>query len=127
VSNHKLSCNTVPLEPTRHGALKRVIARHEDMQSPLMFMNEVFVEPGEDLKRHSHGDMEEVFYFLDGTGTMHIEEEVYAVAPGDRFIIPARVEHYLKNTGQTPMRFVCFGVKETAYLQTLYRKGQPEA
>jgi len=118
--HNKLSCNTVPLEPTRHGALKRVIVRHEDMRSPLMFMNEVYVNPGEDITRHSHGDMEEIFYFLDGTGMMQIEEETYSVAPGDRFIIPARVEHYLKNTGQTLMRFICFGVKETQqHLQTL--------
>jgi mannose-6-phosphate isomerase-like protein (cupin superfamily) len=118
---NKLSCHTVPLEPTRHGALKRVLVRHEDMHSPLMFMNEVYVNPVEDLVRHSHGDMEEVFYFLDGTGLMQIEEETYSVAPGDRFIIPARVEHYLQNTGQTPMRFVCFGVKETQHLQELFR------
>ncbi len=118
--HNKLSCNTVPLEPTRHGALKRVIVRHEDMRSPLMFMNEVYVNPGEDIARHSHGDMEEIEYFLDGTGMMQIEEETYSVAPGDRFIIPVRVEHYLKNTGQTLMRFICFGVKETQqHLQTL--------
>jgi len=90
------------------------------MQSPLMFMNEVYVQPGEDLLKHSHGDMEEVFYFLDGTGMMQIEEETYSVAPGDRFLLPARVEHYLKNTGSTPMRFICFGVKETRYLQALF-------
>src|SRR5690242_9394259 len=113
----KLSCNTVPLEPTRHGALKRVIVRHEDMQSPLMFMNEVYAKPGEELQRHSHADMEEVFYFLEGTGVMEIGEETYSVAPGDRFIMPARVEHYLKNTGETAMRFICFGVKETQYLK----------
>jgi mannose-6-phosphate isomerase-like protein (cupin superfamily) len=118
---NKLSCNTVPQEPTRHGALKRVLVRHEDMQSPLMFMNEVYVDPGEDVIRHSHVDMEEVFYFLEGTGIMQIEEETYSVAPGDRFIMPARVEHYLKNTGQTPMRFICFGVKETQHLQTLFK------
>jgi mannose-6-phosphate isomerase-like protein (cupin superfamily) len=81
-----------------------------------MFMNEVYVNPGEDLIKHSHSDMGEIFYFLDGTGIMQIEAETYSVDPGDRFIIPARIEHYLKNTGQTLMRFICFGVKETQHI-----------
>ncbi len=113
----KLSCASVPLEPTRHGALKRVIVRHEDMQSPLMFMNEVYAAPGEELQRHAHADMEEVFYFLEGTGVMEVGGETYSVAPGDRFIMPARVEHSLKNTGETEMRFIRFGVKETKHIK----------
>lgn len=110
----KYSLSEAALEPTRHGALKRVLLKHEDVNSQLMFLNEVYVEPGEDLKNHAHQDMEEIFYFLEGTGTFQFKgDEIQTVAPGDRFIIPAQVEHYLKNTGSTPMRFICFGVKET--------------
>ncbi len=58
-----------------------------------------------------HGDMEEVFYFLDGEGVMSLEEEVQPVAPGDRVIVPIKTVHVLENTGDTEMRFVCFGVK----------------
>ena len=109
----KYSVHQASLEPTRHGALKRVLLKHEDVNSQLMFMNEVYVEPGEDLKSHAHEDMEEVFYFLEGSGVFHLGgSDVQTVAPGDRFIIPARVEHYLRNTGATLMRFICFGVKE---------------
>ena len=109
----KYSLSQAALEPTRHGALKRVLLTHEDVHSQLMFMNEVYVEPGEDLKSHAHADMEEIFYFLAGSGVFQLgEHDVQTVAAGDRFIIPARVEHYLRNTGSTPMRFICFGVKE---------------
>jgi mannose-6-phosphate isomerase-like protein (cupin superfamily) len=108
------SINDVVAEPTNHGALKKVLIRHADVDSPLMFLNEVSVAPGEDLKAHSHYDMEEVFYFLEGEGVMRVEQEDYAVAPGMSFVMPARVEHYLINTGPTPMRFICFGVKERA-------------
>lgn len=107
----KLSLTDVPLEPTRHGALKRVLLRHEDVNSHLMFLNEVYVAPGVCLASHLHEDMEEVFYFLDGQGTMQIEEEAQSVAPGDRVIVPIKTLHFLENTGDTQMRFVCFGVK----------------
>lgn len=116
----KFSKNDAPIEPTRHGGEKRVILRHDEMDSPTMFMNECYVKPGEEISKHAHSDMEEVFYFIEGMGVMEVGNETYTVASGDRFIMPARVEHCLKNTGDTLMRFICFGVKENKYLESLY-------
>ncbi len=108
----KRSVKEVAEEPTRNGGLKRVLLRHEDVDSPwLMFMNEVYVKPGEAITAHEHQDMEEVFYFLEGTGTMQIGEEIQPVVPGDRIIVPMQTVHVLTNTSNAPMKFVCFGVK----------------
>ena len=107
----KRSLDTSPLEPTRHGALKRVLLRHEDVHSPLMFLNEVYVAPGERVEWHEHADMEEVFYFWEGEGTMQLRDEAQSVRPGDCVTVPMQTPHFLENTGETPMRFVCFGVK----------------
>ncbi|WP_137686368.1 cupin domain-containing protein [Thermosporothrix hazakensis] len=101
----------MPVEPTHHGALKRVLVRHEDVNSPLMFLNEVSVRPGEVIAAHQHEDMEEVFYFLEGEGTMQIEDETRPVTAGDRVIVPHKNMHVLQNTGNKHMRFLCFGVK----------------
>ncbi len=107
----KLSLGDVPLEPTRHGALKKVLIRHEDVSSHLMFLNEVYVSPGERIESHMHADMEEVFYFLGGEGIMQVDDEVQPIGPGDRVIVPMKKVHALENTGHTEMKFVCFGVK----------------
>ncbi len=107
----KLSLADVPSEPTRHGALKKVLLRHEDVSSPLMFLNEVYVAPGEIITAHQHEDMEEIFYFLEGEGSMTIEQEAQSVLPGDRVIVPMKKVHVLENTGNKQMRFICFGVK----------------
>jgi 8-oxo-dGTP diphosphatase len=113
VSNiKKRSLHDVPMEPTRNGALKRVLLRHEDVDSPyLMFMNEVYVRPGETITAHQHEDMEEVFYFLEGNGVMQIGQKEVRIAPGDRIIVPIQTMHVLTNTKDTEMKFVCFGVK----------------
>jgi len=121
----KHSLREFPQEPTRNGALKRVLIRHEDVHSPLMFLNEVYVAPGERVERHQHEDMEEVFYFLEGEGTMQLAEEVQAVSPGDRVIVPIRVPHIVENTGSQELRFVCFGVK--ALPDELWEGWQPES
>jgi 8-oxo-dGTP diphosphatase len=108
----KRSLNDVPMEPTRNGALKRVLLRHEDVDSPfLMFLNEVYVRPGETITAHQHEDMEEVFYFLEGEGIMQIGLEEVRVASGDRIIVPMKTAHILTNTNDTEMKFICFGVK----------------
>lgn len=107
----KLSLQDVPLEPTRHGALKKVLLRHEDVSSHLMFLNEVYVAPGERLEAHKHEDMEEIFYFLDGKGIMQVGEDAQAVTAGDRVIVSAKTIHILENTGAVEMKFICFGVK----------------
>jgi 8-oxo-dGTP diphosphatase len=107
----KRSAQEFPIEPTRNGALKRVLIRHEEVQSALMFLNEVFVAPDETIGRHQHEDMEEIFYFIDGEGVMELGEEIQLVKPGDRVIVPLQTPHVLQNTGEREMRFVCFGVK----------------
>lgn len=107
----KRSLSDIPLEPMRHGALKRVLIRHEEVSTHLMFLNEVYVSPGESVASHMHADMEEVFYFLDGEGMMQIEGEVQPVMRGDRVIVPMKTVHVIENTGDSEMRFICFGVK----------------
>jgi mannose-6-phosphate isomerase-like protein (cupin superfamily) len=107
----KRSLRDISLEPTRHGALKRVLIRHEEVSTHLMFLNEVYVSPGESVASHMHADMEEVFYFLDGEGMMQIEGEVQPVTRGDRVIVPMKTVHVIENTGDSEMRFICFGVK----------------
>ncbi|HEU5378823.1 MAG TPA: cupin domain-containing protein [Ktedonobacteraceae bacterium] len=108
----KRSVTAAPFEPTRNGALKRVLLFHKDVHSPLMFLNEVYVAPGEQVGRHEHEDMEEIFYFLEGEGIMQLADETQPIGPGDCVIVSAHIPHVVENTGKQEMRFICFGVKE---------------
>lgn len=111
ISARKRSLKDIPLEPTRNGALKRVLIRHEEVQTSLMFLNEVYVSPSEQVGLHVHLDMEEVFYFLEGEGIMQMNEEILEVKAGDRIVVPAHISHMIENTSDKEMKFVCFGVK----------------
>ena len=89
-----------------------------------MFLNEVYVAPGERVERHQHEDMEEVFYFLEGEGSMQQLEESQSVKPGDCVVVPMRIAHVVENTGSVEMRFVCFGVKSLP--DDLWNSWRPE-
>nr|BBH92656.1 hypothetical protein KTA_08550 [Thermogemmatispora argillosa] len=102
---------TVPREPTRHGALKRVLLRREEALSALCFVNEVEVAPGETIHSHAHESMQEVFYLLEGEGLMKLGEQSLTVREGDCLLVPPLLPHEITNAGPLPLRFLCFGVE----------------
>lgn len=49
----------------------------------------------------------EVYYILNGTGEMHIEDEVQTVMPGDAVYIPPNAKQCIRNSGTDPLVFIC--------------------
>jgi mannose-6-phosphate isomerase-like protein (cupin superfamily) len=49
----------------------------------------------------------EVYYILEGTGEMHIDEAQQHVEPGDAVYIPPNATQYIRNTGSQPLVFLC--------------------
>lgn len=49
----------------------------------------------------------EVYYILEGQGTMHIDDEAQAVEPGDAVYIPPNARQFIHNTGKAPLVFIC--------------------
>ena len=59
---------------------------------------------------HYHCANEESIYVLEGTGTLKIGADQVSVGPGDYATFPVGPAHthQLLNTGQTPLRYLCF-------------------
>jgi len=49
----------------------------------------------------------EVYYILNGTGEMHIDNEIQTVAPGDTIYIPPNAKQFIQNSGSVPLIFIC--------------------
>ncbi|WP_416670772.1 cupin domain-containing protein [Egbenema bharatensis] len=64
------------------------------------------VPPGQTSIPHSL-TTSEVYYILEGTGEMHIDEETQPVAPGDAIYIPPDAMQYIHNNGTIPLVFLC--------------------
>ena len=99
-------------DPEDPGVLKKVIVRHEELdpKSKLMMINLSKIPVGKTHKAHSHESMEEIFYFTEGEGEVRVGEEIEPVGPGDRVIVPATVEHQVKNTGNTELKYIGLGI-----------------
>jgi len=78
--------------------------------------SEVFIvvlQPGEAPPPHTHHDTEQIFYVLEGKGTLTIgdDEEQHPVRPGDLVRVPPSMLHHIKAEGDEPLRYLavdCF-------------------
>jgi quercetin dioxygenase-like cupin family protein len=62
------------------------------------------VPPGGWLGHHRHVPAE-IYYVIDGEGTLTIDDEDYRVAAGTAAYIPSGSEHGIRNTGHSLLRF----------------------
>jgi len=67
------------------------------------------MQPGESPRDlHSHGGFEECMYVLSGQGETHTEQGESPVEAGDTILVPPGELHVTRNTGNTPLRMLCF-------------------
>jgi mannose-6-phosphate isomerase-like protein (cupin superfamily) len=62
---------------------------------------------GQSTRGHTHVGQEEVYFFVQGTGIMQIDEERYRVNAGDVMLIPDGAFHRVTNDGEMNLVFNC--------------------
>jgi quercetin dioxygenase-like cupin family protein len=71
------------------------------------------------LGHHRH-DPAEIYYVLEGEGTLTIDGEEHAVRAGTAAYIPSDSEHGIRNTGAGPLRFF-YAFAVSSFEQIEYR------
>ncbi len=74
--------------------------------APTFAMRHFEVVPGGHTPLHSHPHEHEVFV-LQGNGLVMEGETEHSIKPGTAVFVPGGTEHQFKNTGSTPLRFLC--------------------
>ncbi|HEV2115218.1 MAG TPA: cupin domain-containing protein [Terriglobales bacterium] len=65
--------------------------------------------PGETPRGpHHHSDFEECIYVLAGRGTTYADSGTYELRAGDVLLVPAGENHVTRNTGEGPLKLLCF-------------------
>lgn len=68
---------------------------------------EASLKPGGCTDRHYHKKSEEIYFILEGTGTMELDGKKRSVATGDAILIPPGEWHQITAEGTTDLRFLC--------------------
>ena len=82
-----------------------------DFDTPLKFINYVELEPGATIGVHRHGENEEVYVVLSGSGIMLTNDERQAVKTGDIILNKPGWEHGIENTSQESLNLFVFEVE----------------
>jgi mannose-6-phosphate isomerase-like protein (cupin superfamily) len=62
---------------------------------------------GQATRGHSHAGQEEVYFFVQGTGIMIVDDEKFRVNAGDIILIPDGAFHRVINDGEMHLLFNC--------------------
>jgi len=99
----------VPAKPVdmegAHGCTVRWLLGQTE-GTPTFAMREFEVEPGGYTPRHSH-DYEHEVFVLDGSGVVFEGDEQHKLSKGDVVFVKPNEVHQFRNTGSTPMKFLC--------------------
>lgn len=105
------SLSTLAHELTAHAqGTKQVFLRNSDTPTSVTQVAYGKFSISDFCELHAHPTMEECFFFLKGTGTYTVGEQVIPLHKGVFVRIPAGVLHQLKATGKEPLEYVYFGV-----------------
>jgi len=79
--------------------------------TPVRHFHYTILPPGTSIGAHKHGNDEEFYVILEGTGQMLDEGEIKPVQAGDVIMNPPHGEHGLTNTSATePLKILVFEV-----------------
>jgi mannose-6-phosphate isomerase-like protein (cupin superfamily) len=77
----------------------------EDTDSGNLQVGHTTVYPGSSTRGHSHGHLEEVYFFTHGRGVMVVGDEEMEVTAGDVVYVPFGPFHTTRNPHNLPLEF----------------------
>jgi mannose-6-phosphate isomerase-like protein (cupin superfamily) len=97
----------VPAFTTKDGSEIRELLAHRNSCIRLQSLAEARLPVGGATVPHRHPRTEEIYYVLEGQGSMQVGDETCAVGPGDAIAIPPGALHQIRNAGSIVLKFLC--------------------
>src|SRR5438105_12488791 len=92
---------------TKDGSEIRELLAHRNSCIQKQSLAEARLPPGARTTPHYHPMTEEIYYILEGTGRMTIDDETRDIEPGDSIAIPPGAVHAILNPGSITLKFLC--------------------
>ena len=92
---------------TKDGSEIRELLAHRNSCIRHQSLAEARLPQGSCTTAHRHVVTEEIYYILEGTGSMRIGDSVRDVTEGDAIAIAPGQVHQITNTGPIVLKFLC--------------------
>jgi mannose-6-phosphate isomerase-like protein (cupin superfamily) len=104
---------------TKDGSTIRELLAYRNSCIRKQSLAEATVPPGVRTEAHYHERTEEIYYILSGCGNMFLDDESRQVRAGDAIAIPPGAVHWIENTGQSDLIFLCCCAPEYEHDDTI--------
>ena len=110
--------NHTPLEYiTKDASTIRELLNPQVLPGIPISLAEAMVEAQASTLKHQHENFDEIYYCLQGTGTLYINDQPFAFEPGGFYWLPKKTSHYLE--AQTALRLLCICCPPYNHQQTI--------
>jgi mannose-6-phosphate isomerase-like protein (cupin superfamily) len=86
--------------------IKQYFHPHNTLNGVRFSLAQFTIKQGKRSLRHKL-QSSEIYYILEGTGVMRINEESFTVGRDDSVYVPPMSEQFIENTGEGDLRFLC--------------------
>lgn len=90
-------------DPTKGDLMWQTLFSSDVTPTGDMCSGVAILSPGREHKRHRHAEAE-IYYVLEGTGRLTIDDEVFKVTAGSAAYIPGNRWHGIVNDGDVPIK-----------------------
>lgn len=100
-------------EVSSHGVGRNfVLFERKDPSAGLIKVSLSSLEPQKKIEEHFHRSKSESYFFIEGEGSIKLEEKEIFVGPGSFVYVPAMKRHELKNEGKADLIFILHHIIE---------------
>jgi quercetin dioxygenase-like cupin family protein len=104
INSEKVVAKTVEMEGSSNCTVRWLVGEADG--APTFAMRQFEVAPGGYTPRHFH-DYEHEVFVLEGSGVVIEDTVEHSLSAGDVILVKPNEVHQFRNTGETPMKFLC--------------------
>lgn len=87
---------------------KRIL--FEKLKEKINLIEDVIVVPRGEIPRHSHDFTDEIFYIVNNSATMIVNNEEFRVNPGDMIYVDKNESHGFRNESDKEFKMIVFKI-----------------
>jgi mannose-6-phosphate isomerase-like protein (cupin superfamily) len=81
----------------------------EVFSTPWSYADHVLLPAGTSIGAHKHTGVEELYYVMDGEGTVRVNDETATIKKGDAIVMAPQDVHSFENTAGAPLELLVIG------------------
>lgn len=86
--------------------IRQIFHPHNTLSGIRYSLSHSSVMPGKKSKLHKM-KTSEIYYILEGNGTLHIDDEIITVSKDNAVYIPPHSKQFIENTGNEELKILC--------------------